>query len=69
MPENLPSYFYIRTSQTSMEAIAAICRVPMIRNGNSRINIGNMVKITAQSGNAAVPRTIKNAIDTNRMEP
>ena len=62
-----------------MEAIAAICKVPMIRNGNSRINIGNMVKMTAQSGNAAVPvtiaarcavpRTIKNAIDTNRMDP
>ena len=27
-----------------MEAIAAICKVPMIRNGNRRINIGNMVK-------------------------
>ncbi|CBL21901.1 hypothetical protein CK5_02780 [Blautia obeum A2-162] len=27
-----------------MEVIAAICNVPMIRNGNSRINIGNMVK-------------------------
>lgn len=24
MPEKLPSYFYIRTSQTSMEAIAAL---------------------------------------------
>ena len=36
-----------------MEVIAAICNVPMIRNGNSRINIGNMVKMTSQSGNAA----------------
>ena len=38
------SLSYGRIIQTNMEVIAAICNVPMIRNGNSRINIGNMVK-------------------------
>lgn len=57
----------IRISQTSMEAIAAICKVPMIRNGNNRINIGNIVKMTAQIGNAAVPVTIATiSVMTNR---
>ena len=51
-----------------MEVIVAICNVPMIRNGNSRINIGNMVKMTAQSGNAAVPVTIATFLDDYNSE-
>ena len=58
-----------------MDAIAAICNVPMMRNGNKMINIGSMVNITAHRGNAATPVTIatinvmNKTIETNKIEP
>ena len=53
-----------------MENIAAICKVPMIRNGKRMIKIGSTVKITDQIGKPAAPVTMETiSITTNARYP
>ena len=53
-----------------METIAAICKVPMIRNGKRMIKIGSTVKITDQIGKPAAPVTMETiSITTNARYP
>ena len=45
----------MRKIHTSMETIADICNVPMIRSGNMMMKTGRTVKMGAHRGTAAVP--------------
>lgn len=72
MQHGVPSgyRFYSKNIQTSMDIIAEICSVPIIRKGSRRINTGKTVKITAQMGKVAIPVTMETiSVTTNTMYP